>query len=562
MKINDISEGAVGHIAKNKKEANDPRYSMSITQDVKPGEVERQAAKFGNKIPPPVFSTKAAKNSTPNKLMNLGLAESVLLEKGMTPKELKKHEGTYLLALLTKIDRKLPLELTPASAQKYNTKAVIAKKSEAARLSSVFFPSGNYTKMNVKNGEIIEVDPKGLKDFKLRTVDGLEIKLSDLQKTADLKGKEEDFNIGDIGEYALGVAIATKFIFKGNLITLDNFYKVAQSLEVIPSKGGAAVESSGTFKINWGKLGKIDHLFLKTVIPGRSANYMADVLKGNKTIDPRIEATISSAIQYANQSEKTDAGVKYIRNHTESNRVEVIVDGISSAKGTKADLILTIDQQSINLISAKVGRSQLGQATGHDFKKQMDFFKTVFNVDVSKLAGKWGKTHKEHYDLLEHIWSHAIIPIIAKRLVGNNSVDEYIVVKQIATGLIRYANSSDSDSIDIVKLVSAPGSPGYKLMRIDQRLFESMRYVNLEARPRVAGVSIYGSIENSQKKILLATFRSYWSPSGNTVRTVVEGGPLLDVLAEVAEEKEDKLAQKNTNVALSKTATSVKRPKS
>lgn len=76
MKINDLfEEGAVGYIAKNKKEANDPRYSMSITQDVKPGEPARQAAKFGNKVPPPTFSKSAAKNSTPNKLMNLGLTE-------------------------------------------------------------------------------------------------------------------------------------------------------------------------------------------------------------------------------------------------------------------------------------------------------------------------------------------------------------------------------------------------------------------------------------------------------------------------------------------------------
>lgn len=77
MKINDLfEEGAVGYIAKNSKEANDPRYSMSITQDVKPGEVERQAKKFGNKVPPPVLNSKAAKNSTPNKLMNLGLSEA------------------------------------------------------------------------------------------------------------------------------------------------------------------------------------------------------------------------------------------------------------------------------------------------------------------------------------------------------------------------------------------------------------------------------------------------------------------------------------------------------
>jgi hypothetical protein len=39
----------VGVVAGNKKMARDPRYAMSMTVDVKPGETQRQAAKFGNK---------------------------------------------------------------------------------------------------------------------------------------------------------------------------------------------------------------------------------------------------------------------------------------------------------------------------------------------------------------------------------------------------------------------------------------------------------------------------------------------------------------------------------
>jgi hypothetical protein len=51
MKVKEIMEmGAVGYIPKNKKEANDPRYVMAMTQDIKPGEDKRQAAKWGFKI--------------------------------------------------------------------------------------------------------------------------------------------------------------------------------------------------------------------------------------------------------------------------------------------------------------------------------------------------------------------------------------------------------------------------------------------------------------------------------------------------------------------------------
>jgi predicted metal-dependent phosphoesterase TrpH len=40
---------ATGYIPVNSKEAQDPRYSMAITQDIKPGEVQRQARKMGFK---------------------------------------------------------------------------------------------------------------------------------------------------------------------------------------------------------------------------------------------------------------------------------------------------------------------------------------------------------------------------------------------------------------------------------------------------------------------------------------------------------------------------------
>ena len=51
MKAYEIMEmGGVGYIPKNKKEANDLRYVMAMTQDIKPGEDSKQAAKWGFKV--------------------------------------------------------------------------------------------------------------------------------------------------------------------------------------------------------------------------------------------------------------------------------------------------------------------------------------------------------------------------------------------------------------------------------------------------------------------------------------------------------------------------------
>ena len=65
MKINEITEG-VGKIVS----------GVNTTADVKPGETERQAKKFfgGSGKPQPLVSKKVLKNSDPNTLYNLGLA--------------------------------------------------------------------------------------------------------------------------------------------------------------------------------------------------------------------------------------------------------------------------------------------------------------------------------------------------------------------------------------------------------------------------------------------------------------------------------------------------------
>ena len=61
-KKNESVTEATGYIPVNSKEAQDPRYSMAITQDIRPGEVQRQAAKMG-------FKTDAA--GVPPLLMKL-----------------------------------------------------------------------------------------------------------------------------------------------------------------------------------------------------------------------------------------------------------------------------------------------------------------------------------------------------------------------------------------------------------------------------------------------------------------------------------------------------------
>lgn len=102
MRFKDIVE-AVGYIPKNKKEANDPRYSMAITQDVGPGQDKKETAKLfpmNKDGKPKSLNNKAAKNSNPNTLFNLGLAESVLVKL-----ERDKRNGIYVLHMVDSKDK-------------------------------------------------------------------------------------------------------------------------------------------------------------------------------------------------------------------------------------------------------------------------------------------------------------------------------------------------------------------------------------------------------------------------------------------------------------------------
>lgn len=98
MKIRDIVE-AVGYIPKNKKEANDPRYSMAITQDVGPGQDKIETAKLFPKNKNGKTESLNSK-SISNTLFNLGLAESVLVKL-----ERDKRNGIYVLHMVDNKDK-------------------------------------------------------------------------------------------------------------------------------------------------------------------------------------------------------------------------------------------------------------------------------------------------------------------------------------------------------------------------------------------------------------------------------------------------------------------------
>lgn len=459
-------------------------------------------------------------------------AFELLSEAGLSNTGLRQN---YLDSLISMITVGTPITVTPDVQDTYG-KTVVIDPIEAARLQKISDATdGN---LNAK-GYLALQSP--IRKLKLKGKDKY-INLSNIEKSAELKGKEVDYNIGDIGEIALGVAVGLGFLKGDTEYSVVDFVKLAQTMiseQVLNVKGkplkSLKLTHSDDIKH---KSGKIDKLTIKILAPGRSVKSFKQFMDNPGDTPKDMRGTILSALQYAKSEQKIKAGLVQTSKDPNTNTIEVVCDGVSDQRGTKADLEFSIDGNRINLISAKTGPSQLGQASGHDWKKQKTFFGVIFQEDVSNYEKSWGETNETHLDTLVKIYKEVIIPKIQK-LAGGDSVQKEIeLVRSISNGLIRYANNYDEktgkiETVDIVKLIVNPGSPGFTLMKIDEKLSAALEQTDLVGSPtdNNQGIIVSGIVDG--KSVLLFKARSYYSPAGNVVRNIIEGGPLLDKLATI-----------------------------
>lgn len=486
-----------------------------------------------------------------------------LAEAGLVKTKLRRE---YLVNLAKAIEGGIPVDLVPDAHARYGSSVVI-KPKYARILRSV----AKNAQPNSANYLVLTSDLPDIS--RLETEDGEPLLLTSIEKSELIKGSGKGYNVGDIGEIALGIAASIKFLKHGEEVTRKDFLSLALRLKFnsrLTKKGkvGGAMELTYTGRIKH-KNGKEDNMTLVIVANGPSAKKFREFIQNPDTFPADVAASIESALMYVKENGNIKNGIEYTANDPNTNVIEITCDGISDQKGTKADLVMNIDGRRINLLSAKTGKSQLGQASGHQWANQQIFFKTVFGVDIAPYAKLWGKTNDEHIVALQRIWSNLVIPKCAGLAAGDNTSKERILVKTIAGGLIRYSNNigagGEVEVVDIVKLATDPSKPGYKLLRIDSKLTDALDKVNIvvtwpESR---MGVNVYGLVPTTlkngtvkQKKVSLCRF---WSTvGGNILRTAVQGGDLLDELAAVTKEA-DIPAQPATKPATKPVAPAPKR---
>lgn len=453
----------------------------------------------------------------------------IITEAGLRPTGLRKE---YVLNLISLISNGQPVAIATKMQGKYGKSVIFHKKSAKLLQQALERGAGR-----VNSDGYIVLDPV-IKE--LPAADGGVVPLNAIEKSSEIKGKSADYNIGDIGEIALGISAGAKFLKLGANASATEFVNLANKMQVstVTNTKGKALSSlklSYTGEIKH-KSGKKDVLTLSILAPGRSIKSFVEFMKNPGGVPDDVKGTILSSLMYSGEAEKIRYGLERTAKDPNINTIEVVCDGVSDQKGTKADLVMNIDGERINLLSAKTGPSQLGQASGHDWQKQVNFFQTVFQVDASKFGKTWGKTNQEHLETLHNVWQKAVIPKIM-RLTGGDSIQKEIeLVRSIAGGLIRYSNNvnvetGEVETIDIVKLIVNPGTPGYSLLRIDSKLVAALEKTDLHGTgtKNGYGIQVHGRVDG--KNILLFKARSYYSPAGKVVRTIIEGGDLLDQLA-------------------------------
>ena len=458
----------------------------------------------------------------------------LLREGALTHSELGKHYGRYLGMFVDKVNNNEPFELINKDKQlELGGDQVILDASSVKLILQAYFGQNKIPDADSitadSGGKIVpQTDPNKVI---LKTQSGAEVTIGQLRKPPEF-GSAKGFNTGQIAEGALGAAVTARFIKREGEVTPDDVMKILQSL-------GSGEESGKNLKSNYKTNSANDTVYFNLVLPKGDYNALyGGVSKGK--LHPDMQGVINSAAQYANSSAVGEAVAKIVKDKN-SNSVTVDSDGASDQTGTKADLFLEIDGQTINLLSLKAGSvKQFGQGSGYTYEKLDDFFNKTFGVNV---PGQYkdeleGKDPKEAFSIIHEVYS-SVAQQIQGELAGDNTENEVRFVERLHRG-IRFHATRDDDEVTMVVLKNTPNAPGFKELQFGPALKAAMENVDLEVDYKTPGagsaiISVMGlpQGQGGKPQELVRTRGNFKSEGKGYVRNIVEMGPLLQTLATI-----------------------------
>jgi len=453
------------------------------------------------------------------------LRELLLVEKALTPAELEKHDGKYLRILIDLIDADADLPVDPGfRAALGNTVRVDPGEVEVLTTA-------------LNSGDIKATLPKKLKMF----VNGkLELQpTSILFKGAEFTGAEgkKAYNAGHLAELFMGLVVSAKFFNTGKPITTNQVLDMVGYIET--AIDGKNYVFTITRNIKYPEMdNKTDSLSFLARIPARSAEAFITMAKARK-FDSDLQAIFSSAVRYVNESTSVIESCDKVRKDKNNNKIDVISDGTSDAKGTKADLTLKVDGTKVNLLSLKTfGSDTLGQFSGLSYDNLSKWFRINFNLDISPYKEQFNPTLGD--DTIEKnlikFYDDIVYPHVQKTVEDQSAGTEAEIVKQFAHAANIYARGETLEDVEIVKLDDKISSGSYKILKFSDNLKDAMLHLDLETRYVNKGqgrtIQIWVKPTEGEKVARganrLCQFRT--QKTGGYIRNYFESGPMLEAL--------------------------------
>jgi len=469
----------------------------------------------------------------------------VLNEAGISKGLLLKHSGKYLDMLINMIATGKDVELEGEARKRYG-KTVKFEPSEAQRLSQLFYnqdsPIEDKNEANIDDRGYL-VPANSLPASVSVKIEGSDeyIPTGQIYKTPEMKGSRKPFNTGDVGEAFLGAAATAKFEQLGEEIT------EAQVLDVL-NRMTVTRENKNKRGIVKSKV-KNDSLEFILVLNQTSFGAMHKAIREGK-LPAEMIGLNRSAVKWANGSEAVKEAVNVALTDPNSNTIVVNSDGVADQKGTKADLFLTIDESTINLLSAKAGDvKQFGQVPGNSYEKIEKFFKSIFGVDIkdSYIDEMNGEDARHNYPIFKKIYAD-VASELENELKGNTQ-NEVKFVERLHQGISYHAALNDP-KVSMVILKATPNSPGFTELTFGPELKEAMEQFDLQVSYQAdpPKIQVHGrpigtdALQEVSGKTMLIQART--NMKGDTakgyIRSIIEMGGLLKAIAKVEDKVEDK----------------------
>lgn len=469
--------------------------------------------------------------------------KTVLTESGLSKSYLQKHRGQYLDVLINMIAANKDVELEGKSKTTYG-KTVKFESSEAERLSQMFYGQ----KSPIEDKDEVNADEQGFLIPAGQVPSSVRVKLKgrvetvptgDIFKTPEMKGSKKPFNSGDVGEAFLGAACTAKFEKLGEEITEDDVLSVIKRLTIVDE----GKNKRGTLKTTAGKDS------IEYVLVLNQTSFGATITSvGEGKLPPEMTGLNRSAMMWANKSGAVKQAVKQALDDPNKNVIVVNSDGVSDQKGTKADLFLDFDGNSINLISAKAADvKQFGQVPGNSYEKVQTLFKSIFGINISdKYINQMnGEVAKDNYPIFKEVYKD-VAQELQQELAGNTTA-EVKFIERMYNGIAHHASLNDP-KVSMVILKTSPNAPGFKELNFGKELKAAMEQFDLQVKYQAdpPKISIHGrpigadAVEETKLAGNSMLIQVRTNMKGDTakgyIRSLIEMGGLLKAIAAVEDD--------------------------